>query len=42
MEKGAQKQEIQNKNVVKRLLSKNFSPCSENTTCSVSKGSRKS
>ena len=26
MEKGAQKQEIQNKNVVKRLLSKNFLP----------------
>ena len=39
MEKGAQKQEMQNKKVVRRLLGKIF-PCLDKTTCSVSKARR--
>ena len=42
MEKGAQKQEVQNNKVVRRLLGENFLLVSENTTCSVGKASRKS
>ena len=42
MEEGTQKQEIQNKKVVRRLLGKKFSPCLENTTCRVGKASRRS
>ena len=39
-EEGAQKQDIQNKKVVRRLLGKNFSLCLENETCSVCKVGR--